>query len=157
MVSIVLSCAEKGCELAKQSVCMQCDNFSVVTTIKKGLPEITQSYTCWGAFGFYSQLWHTAGPWTYTRCFKFDRRSSIKMPDASSLFTQSSHALSTPSAIHPAVLEILNPHGVDWTSLHFHELLVFPCRNFMLYGITLALFCKLIHHTELQLTMYLFI
>ena len=28
----------------------------------------------------------------------------------------------TPSALHPAILEMLNPQGVDWTSSHFHEL-----------------------------------
>ena len=52
MVPIVLSCAGRGYELAKQSVCMQCDNFSVVAAIKKGLPEITQLCTSTGAFGF---------------------------------------------------------------------------------------------------------
>ena len=36
MVPIVLSCAVWGSELAKHSVCVQCDNFSVVAAIKKG-------------------------------------------------------------------------------------------------------------------------
>ena len=36
MVPIVFSCAVWGCELTKQSVCVQCDNLSVVAAIKKG-------------------------------------------------------------------------------------------------------------------------
>ena len=35
MVPIVPSCAVWGCELAKHSVCVQCDNFSIVAAIKK--------------------------------------------------------------------------------------------------------------------------
>ena len=38
---IVLNCAVWGGELAKQSVCVQSDNFSIVVAIIRGLPEIT--------------------------------------------------------------------------------------------------------------------
>ena len=89
MVPIVLSCAVRGVSwLSSQSA------YSVIILVlwqqsKRGLPEIAQSYTCWGAFGFCSPLWYIVDPWTHTRCFKYDYRSSVKMPDALCLFKQS--------------------------------------------------------------------
>ena len=37
-------------------------------------------------------------------------------------FLQNAHASPTPSVIHPAILEIMKPQGLDWTSQPFQEL-----------------------------------
>ena len=37
-------------------------------------------------------------------------------------FLQNPHASITPSVIHPTVLEILSPQGLDWTSPQFQKL-----------------------------------
>ena len=112
------------CELAKQSVCMQCDNLSVVAAIKKGAArDSTVMHLFWVPLVFVAHYDILLIPEHIpTRYFKYDCRSSVKMPDASFVFLHNPQELSTPSEIHPVVLKMLNLQGVDWTSPHFHEL-----------------------------------
>ena len=122
LVPIVLSCAVWGCELAKHSVCVQCDNFSVVAAIKKGAARETtvmHLLRClWFFVAHYDILLipeHIPGVLNMTA----DYLSRCQMHRFFLLILLASL---TPSAIHLAILEVLNPQGVDWTPAHFHEL-----------------------------------
>ena len=115
-------CAVWGCELAKHSVCVQCDNFSVVAAIKKGAARdntVMHLLRClWFFIAHYDILLipeHVPGVSNMT----VDHLSRCQMH---CFFLLNPLASSTPTAIHPAILEMLNPQGVDWTSPHFHEL-----------------------------------
>ena len=101
-VPIVISCAMWGPELAKSVVCVQCDNSSVVSAIKKGAARdntVMQLLRCLWFFVAHYDIHlvpeHIPGVTNKTA----DHLSRCHMDH---FFLQNPHALPTPSVIHLA-------------------------------------------------------
>jgi len=113
------SCAVWGAELATHSICVQCDNSSVVVAVKKGSPRdnvVMHLLRCLWFFVAHYDIklipQHIPGVTNTTA----DNLSRCHMY---SFLLQNPHASLTPSVIHPAIWQIISPRGLDRTLLQF--------------------------------------
>ena len=120
MMPIMLSCVVWGPQFAKQSVYIQCDNSNVVAAIKKGSARNSMVMHLLRCLWFFVAHYDIH---LIPEHKPYNSKSFVKMSySMHDFFLQNPQASTTPSIMHPAVLEMPSPKRLDWTSPQFQKL-----------------------------------
>jgi len=122
LVSIVLSCAIWGPQLAKQPVLILCDNLSLVNSVNKGSSKDTMVMHLLHCLWFFTAYFDITLKANHIPGVKNTAADQLSRNDMTTFFSTNPDISRVPAPLPAPILEIVSSDGPDWTSLDFCKL-----------------------------------
>ena len=122
LVPVVIMVAVWGPLLAKQSILLQCDNLSLVTSINKGTAKQTLVMHLLRSLWFFTAHYDIALTATHILGVTNTATDQLSRNQMSLFHLANPRAARLPAPIPASLHKILSPSGPDWTSSRFRKL-----------------------------------